>query len=87
MTETSAEPAPHTYTIQRHTMRLDWPLTFSDGERVVAVLSSEPVPIRPLDWIVTVLVELPANPAVCRYCGSAHGGPGCRAVVSGEMTP
>jgi hypothetical protein len=51
----------HTYMLQRHTMRLDWPLRFSDGERVVAVVDSLPVPLSPLEYVVTVLVEMPAG--------------------------
>ena len=50
----------HTYRVQRHRMRLDWPLTFSDGERIVAVLKSEPVAGVP-EVDVTVLVELPGS--------------------------
>ncbi len=54
----------HTYAIQIHRMRLDHPLTFSDGERIVAVLDSALSPrVRgmPIDVDVTVLVELPPN--------------------------
>lgn len=56
-------PAPqlHTYMLQRHTMSLDWPLRFSDGERIVAVVSSVPVLLSPLEVVVTVLVEMPAG--------------------------
>ena len=39
-----SEPALHTYMVQRFRMRPGWPLTFSDGERIVAVLRSEVVP-------------------------------------------
>jgi hypothetical protein len=51
----------HTYMVQQHQMRPGFPLTFSDGERIVAVLSSSPVPGygRTGDIDVTVLVELP----------------------------
>lgn len=47
-----------TYMVQRHRMRIGHPLTFSDGERIVAVLSSEPVAGLPSEVDVTVLVEL-----------------------------
>jgi len=59
----SEQPAPqlHTYMLQRHTLSLDWPLRFSDGERIVAVVSSVPVPLSPLEHVVTVLVEMPAG--------------------------
>ncbi len=52
----------HTYMVQRHRMRFDWPLTFSDGERIVAVLKSEPAAGSRTDIDVTVLVELPGAP-------------------------
>lgn len=53
-------PAPglHSYMVQQWTMRVGYPLRFSDGERVVAVMGSEPVP-GTADMVVTVLVELP----------------------------
>ena len=51
----------HTYRVQRHRMRLDWPLTFSDGERIVAVLASEPAAGSNVDMDLTVLVELPGG--------------------------
>jgi hypothetical protein len=47
--------------VQRHRMRIGWPLRFSDGERIVAVLSSELVPLSRTDIDVTVLVEMPAG--------------------------
>jgi hypothetical protein len=50
-------PVLHSYMVQRHTLRIGWPLRFSGGERIVAVLSSEPQ--NGLDILVTVLVELP----------------------------
>ncbi len=59
---TPAEPETsglHTYTVQRHQMRVGWPLRFSDGEHIVAVLSSKPVPLSRADIEVTVLVEMP----------------------------
>jgi hypothetical protein len=49
----------HAYMVQGHRMRVGAPLTFSDGGRVVAVLSSSPVPGLPSDIDVIVLVELP----------------------------
>ena len=52
----------HTYMVQRHRMRIGTPLTFLDGERIVAVVASEPVPGLPMDVDVTVLVELPERP-------------------------
>ncbi len=54
----------HTYMVQRHTMRVGSPLTFSDGERVVAVLSSSYAGSYQgqTDINVTVLVELPQPP-------------------------
>jgi hypothetical protein len=54
-------PVLHTYQVQRHRMQVGWPLTFSDGERVVAVLSSSPAGTYQgkTDIDVTVLVELP----------------------------
>jgi hypothetical protein len=59
---TSAPSASlHTYMVQRYQMRIGWPLRFSDGERIIAVLSSEPVPLSPHDLDVTVLVEMPAG--------------------------
>ena len=57
-----SEPALHTYMVQRFRMRPGWPLTFSDGERIVAVLRSEVVPggaTTPDDMDVIVLVEMP----------------------------
>lgn len=50
----------HKYTIMRVHMKPGLPLTFSDGERVVSVLSSAPV-IGYTDGTMelTVLVELP----------------------------
>lgn len=49
----------HTYMIQRHRMHVASPLTFLFGERIVAVVSFEPVPGLPMQLDVTVLVELP----------------------------
>ena len=51
----------HTYRVQSHCMRVGSPLTFSDGERIVAVLSSSPALSYggATDIDVTVLVELP----------------------------
>jgi hypothetical protein len=54
-------PELHTYMLQRYTMRVGHPLRFSDGERIVAVVHSEPVAGKPLDVQVTVLVEMPAG--------------------------
>lgn len=56
----NADAGPlHTYMVQRYRVRVGHPLRFSDGERVVAVLGSEPVPGVPLDVDVTFLVEMP----------------------------
>lgn len=55
----------HTYMVQRLRMRANSPLTFSDGERIVAVLRSEVVPggVSQSDSVdVLMLVELPATP-------------------------
>ena len=53
-------PDLHTYMVQHHLMRLGHPLRFSDGERIVAVLSSAVAPgTAGLDVDVTVLVEMP----------------------------
>lgn len=53
-------PGLHTYMVQRHRMRVGHPLAFSDGERIVAVLSSSATPgTAGLDVDVTMLVELP----------------------------
>jgi len=56
-----AGPVLHAYQVQRHRMRVGSPLTFSDGERIVAVLSSSPALSYggTTDIDVTVLVELP----------------------------
>ena len=61
MPPTAQESGPvlHTYMVQRHQMRIGSPLTFSDGERIVSVLSSSPVPGLRSEIDVTVLVELP----------------------------
>ena len=64
----------HTYRVQRHRMRLNWPLTFSDGERIVAVLSSELAAGVHVEMDVTVLVELPAGGTPGSRAGTeAHG--------------
>ena len=57
----AAGPVLHTYQVQRHCMRVGFPLTFSDGERIIAVLSSSPALScgGATDIDVTVLVELP----------------------------
>lgn len=57
----AAGPVLHTYQVQRHCMRVGSPLTFSDGERIVAMLSSSPALSYggATDIDVTVLVELP----------------------------
>ena len=60
----------HTYRVQRHRMRLDWPLTFSDGERIVAVLSSELAAGSNVDMDLTVLVELPGGTPGSREYGT-----------------
>lgn len=58
----SGESELHTYMVQHHRMRIGSPLTFSDGERIVAVLGSVPVPgTGGLDVGVTVLLELPGS--------------------------
>lgn len=49
----------HTYMIQRWTMKIGHPIRFSDGERVIAVLGSEPVPLKSDEIRVTFLVEMP----------------------------
>lgn len=51
----------HTYMVQRHWVRIGLPITFSDGERVVAVLESRPLDREGVDedLHITVLVELP----------------------------
>lgn len=65
MTEVASESSPRTgadlrtYMIQQHRMTVGSPLTFSRGERVVAVLSSDAVPGLPAILDVTVLVEMP----------------------------
>ena len=51
----------HTYMIQSCTMRPGWPLRFSDGERVVAVLESAPALGSDTDMYVMFLVEMPAG--------------------------
>ncbi len=51
----------HTYMIQRHWVKQGWPLRFSDGERVIAVLDSVPDGVEPGEVHVTFLVELPAE--------------------------
>ena len=51
----------HTYMVQRYRVRVGWPLRFSDGERIIAALGSEPVPGSPADLDVTVLVEMRAG--------------------------
>lgn len=53
-----AGPALRTYQVMNVTMRPGHPLTFSDGEQVIAVLSSGQVPLS-IDWRLTVLVEMP----------------------------
>jgi hypothetical protein len=52
----------HTYRVETHRMRVNSPLTFSDGERIVAVLSSSHAGTYQgqTDIDVTVLVELPS---------------------------
>lgn len=56
----------HTYMVQRHRMRVGSPLTFSDGERVIAVLSSSHAGTfqGQTDIDVTMLVEVPAEGTV-----------------------
>jgi hypothetical protein len=52
--------------VQRHQMQVGWPLRFSDGERIIAVLSSQ-LSARSVaegtntEIQVTVLVEMPAD--------------------------
>jgi hypothetical protein len=57
------EPATlHTYTVMRVRIKPGRPLTFSDGERIVAVLRSDVVPggVGNSDMMdVVALVELP----------------------------
>ena len=51
----------HTYMVQQWTLKIGHPIRFSDGERVIAVLATEPVDYpEPEDNIrVTFLVEIP----------------------------
>lgn len=52
----------HTYTVMHVYMQFERPLTFSDGERIVAVLESKPSLANPHGMVeLTVLVELPAT--------------------------
>lgn len=53
-----AAPPQHTYMVQQWRMQIGSPLTFSVGERIVAVLSSEPMPLTG-QIEVTMLVEVP----------------------------
>ncbi len=55
-------PGLHTYMVQRHRMHIGFPLTFSNGERIMAILVSEPVAGLATEMDVTVLVELPKAP-------------------------
>jgi hypothetical protein len=58
--------------VQRFRMRPGRPLTFSDGERIVAVLRSEVVPggvTTPDDMDMIVLVEMPGSPSPARGAG------------------
>jgi hypothetical protein len=57
--ETQAPPL-HTYKLMNVEKRPGYPLTFSDGERVIAVVGSQP-PLTPGvgGSRLTVLVELP----------------------------
>jgi hypothetical protein len=62
----------HTYMVQRFRMRPGRPLTFSDGERIVAVLRSEVVPggvSTSDDMDLIVLVEMPGSPSPARGAG------------------
>lgn len=49
----------HTYMVQRYRMRVGQPIRFSDGERVIAMLTCERVPLSEAERDVTVLVEMP----------------------------
>jgi hypothetical protein len=51
-------PRLHTYMVQRHWMMIGTPIRFSDGEKVIAVLSAEPAD-EPGTMYVTVFVEMP----------------------------
>lgn len=62
MPPTARETPLHTYRLDRHRMSVGSPLTFSDGERIIAVVSSEPAAGRGPDVDVLMLVELPVPP-------------------------
>ena len=51
----------HTYKIVRYRMQMNYPIRFTDGERVIAVVSLEPAefPEPEGDMDVTFLVEVP----------------------------